>query len=77
MIHLLRLEVKHLEAYVELISVQHYTDSPSAIPVHLNKLFNLTGKLRKIGLEKEAILAIAKNKKLLQTNSVFTSSCIF
>jgi len=63
-IHQLRLEVKHLEAFTELMAVQHNFSARSAIPDRLEKLFNKAGKLRKFELESGAIQSITKNKSL-------------
>jgi CHAD domain len=63
-IHQLRLEVKHLEAYVELMAVQNNFDARFAIPDRLNKLFNEAGKLRKVELEIDTIRSVTKNKRL-------------
>ncbi len=63
-IHLLRLEVKHLEAFTELMSIQHHFGARSAIPDRLGKLFSNAGKLRTFELESVAIQSITKNKRL-------------
>ncbi len=63
-IHQLRLEVKHLEAFTELISTQHNFGARPAIPDRLGKLFNKAGKLRTFELETRAIQSITKNKRL-------------
>jgi CHAD domain len=63
-IHLLRLEVKHLEAFTELMTIQHNFGARSAIPDRLGKLFSNAGKLRTFELETGAIQSIAKNKRL-------------
>ena len=63
-IHELRLEVKHLEAFTELMTVQHNFGARSAIPDRLGKLFNNAGKLRTFELEMGAIQSITKNKRL-------------
>lgn len=63
-IHLLRLEIKHLEAFTELMKVQHNFGARSAIPDRLGKLFQKAGRLRTIELEAEAIQSVTKNKKL-------------
>ncbi len=54
-IHLLRLEIKHLEAFLELMSFQKDFGVPSEIPGRLDTLFNDAGKLRAVGLEMKAI----------------------
>jgi hypothetical protein len=63
-IHIFRLEVKHLEAFTELMTVQHNFGSRPAIPDRLGKLFNNAGKLRTFELESGDIQSITKNKKL-------------
>ncbi|HEV3249982.1 MAG TPA: hypothetical protein VGZ71_03465 [Puia sp.] len=63
-IHLLRLEVKHLEAFVELMTVQNNFGVRSEIPDRLDKLYHEAGKLRKLELEMSVIQSITKNKRL-------------
>ncbi len=63
-IHQLRLEVKHLEAFTELMTIQHHFGARSAIPDRLGKLFSNAGKLRSFELESGAIQSITKNKRL-------------
>jgi CHAD domain-containing protein len=63
-IHLLRLEVKHLEAYSELISVQNNFGAGNMVPKRLEELFHESGNVRKYALETKAILSITDNNKL-------------
>jgi hypothetical protein len=63
-IHLLRLEVKHLEAFVEILTIQKYAGARSEIPDRLEKLYHDAGKVRKFELEMSAIQSITNNKKL-------------
>jgi hypothetical protein len=64
MIHALRLEVKHLEAFLELMILQDNFGARPKIPDRLEKLFQEAGKLRKLGLEMEAIESIADHYSL-------------
>jgi hypothetical protein len=57
-IHLLRLEIKHLEAFLELMSFQKDFGASSAIPNRLDELFQRAGNLRKFGLEIKAVESI-------------------
>jgi CHAD domain-containing protein len=57
-IHQLRLEIKHLEAFLELLNTQNNMGAGSVIPNRLDALFHEAGKLRKIGLERKAIESI-------------------
>jgi hypothetical protein len=54
-IHLLRLEIKHLEAFLELMNFQKNFGARSEIPGRLDTVFNEAGKLRAFGLEMKAI----------------------
>ena len=54
-IHMLRLEIKHLEAFLELMSFQKNFGASSEIPDRLSTLFDEAGKLRELGLEMKAI----------------------
>jgi len=63
-IHLLRLEVKHLEALLELMSFQENFGARFEIPERLEKLFHEAGKLRKFGLEMGAMRTIVHNNNL-------------
>src|SRR5579862_6832669 len=54
-IHLLRLEIKHLEAFLELMRFQKNFGARSKIPGRLDTIFNEAGKLRAFGLEMKAI----------------------
>jgi hypothetical protein len=65
-IHLLRLEVKHLEAFLELIALQNNFGARPEIPSRLEKLFQEAGKLRTFGLETKAIQSIAKHNRLIK-----------
>ena len=62
-IHLLRLDVKHIEAFTELMSIQHNFGARPAIPDRLVKLFRKAGRLRTFELETGAIHSISKNKR--------------
>ena len=57
-IHDLRLEIKHLEAFLQLMSAQKDFSANPEFPPHLESLFHTAGKIRKFELEKEAIRAI-------------------
>jgi hypothetical protein len=63
-IHLLRLEVKHLEACLALMAIQEQVGARSEIQGRLERLFHEAGKLRKFGLEIKAIRAITHNNRL-------------
>jgi len=63
-IHLLRLSVKQLEAFTELMTVQNNFGAQPENPDRLGKLFKEAGKLRTFELETEAIQSITKNKRL-------------
>jgi CHAD domain len=63
-IHLLRLEVKHLEAFVELMRIQKNAGARSGIPDRLNNLFHEAGRLRNSELQIGAIYSITKNNRL-------------
>ncbi len=62
-IHALRLEVKHLEAFSELMALQNNFGARPEIPGRLANLFHEAGKLRKSGLEKKAIESITKHSR--------------
>ncbi len=63
-IHHLRLEVKHLEAYLELMTNQNNFHARSEIPNRLGKLFHEAGRLRKSELQIGAMDSITKNNRL-------------
>ncbi len=63
-IHALRLEVKHLEAFLELMILQDNFGARPGIPYRLEKLFHEAGKLRKYGLEMKAIESISDHSRL-------------
>ena len=63
-IHALRLEVKHLEAFLELMILQDGFGARPGIPYRLEKLFHEAGKLRKFGLEMKAIESISDHNLL-------------
>ncbi len=63
-IHQLRVDVKHLEAFLELMTIQNNFSARPGIPDRLGKLFNEAGKLRKLGLEISAIRSISNNYSL-------------
>ncbi|HET7000984.1 MAG TPA: CHAD domain-containing protein [Puia sp.] len=65
-IHILRLEVKHLEAFTELMAMQNNFGAKPEIPGRLEKLFQEAGKLRKLGLETKAIRSITDLNKLIK-----------
>jgi len=65
-IHRLRLEVKHLQAFLELMSMQSNFESSTKIPENADKLFHQAGKLRKYTLETQAIESISKQNRLLK-----------
>lgn len=58
-IHQLRLEVKHLQAFSELVILQNNSGAGADISGRLGKLFHEAGKFRKFGLEIKAIESIA------------------
>jgi hypothetical protein len=63
-IHTLRLEVKHLEAFSDLMAIQDNFGVRREIPHRLEILFQEAGKLRKFGLETESIESIADHNRL-------------
>ena len=63
-IHQLRLEVKHLEAFVELMRIQKNAGARSEIPDRLINLFHEAGKLRNSELQIETIDSITKHNRL-------------
>ena len=63
-IHALRLEIKHLEAFLELMVIQNDFGARPEVPDRLEKLFHETGKVRKLGLEKKAIESISDHNRL-------------
>jgi hypothetical protein len=65
-IHVLRLEVKHLEAYLELMVLQDNIRARPEVPKRLEKLFHEAGEVRKYELESEAIRSIIKNSDLFK-----------
>lgn len=65
-IHILRLDVKHLEAFAELMAMQNNFGAKPEIPGRLEKLFQEAGKLRKLGLETKAIRSITDLNKLIK-----------
>ena len=73
-IHALRLEVKHLEAFLELMTIQKSFGARSEIPESSRRLFHEAGKLRKFGLEKEGHQIDHTPKQTYQTNRVFTTA---
>src|ERR1700733_6139750 len=64
LIHTLRLEVKHLEAFWELMTIQKNFGAQTEIPNRLEELFHEAGKLRKFGLERKAIQSITDQNRL-------------
>ena len=65
-IHLLRLEIKHLEAFLELMTMQNNFGASPEIPGRLKKLFQEAGKFRTFGLEIKAIQSIADHNRLIK-----------
>jgi hypothetical protein len=63
-IHQLRLEVKHLQAFSELVILQNNFDAAADVSGRLGKLFDEAGKLRKFGLEIKAIESISAHNRL-------------
>ena len=63
-IHAMRLDVKHLEAFLDLMTLQDNFDARREIPHRLEVLFHEAGKLRKFGLEIESMESIADHNKL-------------
>ena len=63
-IHQLRLQVKHLQAFSELLILQNNFDATADVSGRLGKLFDKAGKLRKFGLEIEAIKSISDHNRL-------------
>ena len=57
-IHLLRLEVKHLEAFLQLMTAQKDFNANPEFPPRLESLFHNAGKIRKFELENGAIRSI-------------------
>lgn len=65
-IHLLRLEVKHLEAFLGLVATQNNFGARPQMPGRLEKLFHEAGRLRKFGLETKAIKSIIHQNRLIK-----------
>ena len=65
-IHALRLEIKHLEAFLELMTIQENFGARPKVPDRLEKLFHEAGRVRKFGLEKEAVESITDHNRLLE-----------
>ena len=65
-IHLLRLELKHLEAFLALMTIQDNFGAQPEMPESADKLFHEAGKLRKYGLETKSIQSISKHNRLLK-----------
>jgi hypothetical protein len=63
-IHVLRLDVKHLEAFLELMTVQGNFGARPEIPDRLGELFHEAGRVRKFGLATKAIQSITENNRL-------------
>ena len=63
-IHALRLEVKHLEAFLELMTIQNNFGTRPGIPNRLEKLYHEAGRVRKFGLETKAIRTITVQNRL-------------
>lgn len=65
-IHALRLDVKHLEAFLQLMTIQMNFGALPEIPDRLEKLFHEAGKLREFELEAKAIQSITKQNRLIK-----------
>jgi hypothetical protein len=65
-IHLLRLEVKHLEAFLLLMTVQKDFSASPEIPRRLEKLFHNAGKIRKFELENKAIRSLTNDNEIFR-----------
>jgi hypothetical protein len=65
-IHDLRLEIKHLEAFLGLIAMQPNFGGRPEIPPRIEKLFHEAGKLRKFGLEAKAIRSVTDQNRLIK-----------
>lgn len=63
-IHALRLEVKHLEAFLELMTIQDNFGARPEIPNRLDKLYHEAGKVRKFDLETKAVKSITDHNRL-------------
>ncbi len=60
-IHQLRLSVKRIDAYLQLMRFESKFGAVLQLPERLDKIFHEVGELRKIDLETEAIHSITKN----------------
>src|SRR6201995_1185216 len=65
-IHVLRLEVKHLEAFLELTTFKNNFGAHRELPGRLEKLFHEAGRLRTFGLETKAIKTITNHNRLIK-----------
>jgi len=65
-IHDLRLEIKHLEAFLELIAMQPDFGARPGIPHRIERLFHEAGKLRKFELEAKAIRSVTDQNRLIR-----------
>lgn len=61
MIHQLRLEVKHLQAFSEIVILQNNFGAGADISGRLGKLFHEAGKFRKFELEIKAIKSVTEH----------------
>jgi CHAD domain-containing protein len=76
-IHRLRLEIKHLESIFELMTSQHSFGARPELPKGLEKLFRNAGKLRKFGLEKEAIQSITRKSGIVRPTRILQELDIY
>ena len=65
-IHILRLGVKHLDAYLQILSLQDNFRARTEIPRRMENLFQESGEVRKYNLERDAIKSIMKDSHLLK-----------
>jgi len=69
-IHLLRLEIKHLEAFLQLMTAQKDFSANPEFPPHLEALFHTAGKIRKFEMENEAIRSIANKNGICKPEHI-------
>jgi len=69
-IHLLRLEVKHLEAFLQLMTAQKDFSAGPEIPHRLESLFHNAGKIRKFELGNKAIRSIIDKNGIFKPEDI-------
>ena len=69
-IHILRLEIKQLEAFLQLMTVQKDFSANPEFPPHLEALFHTAGKIRKFEMENEAIRSIANTNGICKPEHI-------